>query len=268
MKVVFTLSSGRSGTGFLSELFIRNIPGAVALHEPAPSMNGQAIDWFERGATVQLAELFETKARFIRTFSRQQTPLYLESSHLFLKSFAEVAVSHYPCMRLVHLVRNLLEVARSHMNRANSSNHPYLVSKDNPYSINPNPEVTPIFRDLGPLSEYQKFLVQWIEIENRGQAFLDRFNLRCNCVTLHTPADLISRRKIGSLLGWLGFGIPSDSLDLTGNRNANYKKTEVGPLEEDELAGVLELMAPCYLDIFHREPYTTLDAPWLEILKG
>src|SRR6187401_1072633 len=114
IPTIFCLASGRSGTHFLYEILRRNTRGVVCRHEPYvwnPSMFGRPIYDHAVGDDAAVKKLAERKRRVIEGYSR--TAGYAETSHAFLKSWADIAVEFFPRMKLVHLVRNPLSVAKS-----------------------------------------------------------------------------------------------------------------------------------------------------------
>ena len=114
LPTVFCLASGRSGTHFLSEILRRNTLGVICRHEPYlwnPSMFGRPIYDHAVGDEAAVRKLAERKRRVIEGYSGATG--YAETSHAFLKSWADLAVEFFPRTKLVHLVRNPLSVAKS-----------------------------------------------------------------------------------------------------------------------------------------------------------
>src|SRR5262245_10197335 len=113
MLTVFTLASGRSGTHFLYELIRRNAMGCVARHETYgfnPSMFGRPIYDRAVGQRDNTRLLLARKARIIARCGQEA---YVETSHAFLKSWFDLAPECFSNLKLVHLVREPLKVARS-----------------------------------------------------------------------------------------------------------------------------------------------------------
>ncbi|MGH7954259.1 MAG: hypothetical protein ACREFE_20380, partial [Limisphaerales bacterium] len=112
---IFTLTSARSGTLYLRNLFRNNVKNCVCRHETFfdwrnPTMFGRAIYDARAGRLDKIRARLEKKRAYI-----QKLPgaVYLESSHAFLKSAHVAAREFFPEMKLVHLIRNPLKVARS-----------------------------------------------------------------------------------------------------------------------------------------------------------
>ena len=112
-KVIFTATTGRSGTLTLAKLFSA-IPDCLSLHEPWPVMNEDLLRAATFGDMPQVARYFyRVKSINIR---RAAMPYryYVEANHLFIKSFVEYAAKEFGGrLAVVHLVRSPVEVATS-----------------------------------------------------------------------------------------------------------------------------------------------------------
>jgi hypothetical protein len=215
---IFTLASARSGTLYLRGLFERNLEDCVCRHEPFfdwgnPTLFGPAIYDAYAGRLDRIRSRLARKRDYIR---RQHTKVYLESSHAFLKSAYLAALEFFPDMRLVHLIRNPMLVAKSEAvreerrRRAHAPFHYYLGDDGERHfywSLTMNEEIYWSF-DRARLSLFQKYLIQWIEIENRAMGFLNQHRLHERCVTLHSPRYLNSTDLTPSLAGASGSGAP------------------------------------------------------------
>jgi hypothetical protein len=112
-RVVFTATTGRSGTLALAKLLAK-VPGCVSLHEPYPIMNDEilkatsyadeaAADWMYR--RVKSVNILRASA------GRRY---YVEANHLFVKTFLRQAVEEFKDrLAVVHLVRSPIDVAMS-----------------------------------------------------------------------------------------------------------------------------------------------------------
>jgi hypothetical protein len=114
-KTIFTLTTARAGTLYLRALFQNNIPDCVCRHEPFfdwgnPTLFGRTIYDAHASRLDRVRKLLTKKRAYI---DRLPGNAYLESSHAFLKSAYVVALEFFPEMRLVHLIRDPLKVARS-----------------------------------------------------------------------------------------------------------------------------------------------------------
>lgn len=108
-QLVFTVTSGRSGTKLLTELLARSL-GVAALHEPEPRAN------FELRSTIEHPEhglhwLIEEKLPQIA--EEQRDSLYIETSHLYCKGFIELLLQLGLQTRFIILRRDPKAIARS-----------------------------------------------------------------------------------------------------------------------------------------------------------
>jgi len=261
---IFCLASGRSGTHFLYEILRRNTRGAVCRHEPYlwnPSMFGRPI--YDRAvgdhATVRRVAL--KKRGVIEKFLR--TAAYAETSHAFLKSWCDVAIEFWPQMKLVHLVRNPLAVAKSEATREQIIQRwrmpfrNYRGGDGQPYFRWALTGLEEIFRHVPKgLTRYQHYLLQWIEIENRAMRFLQQHNKTADCFTIHSPVELNSPEHVQSLVEFLDLPRKSREVILQGSHNRTPGvKTHIDPHDENALTEVIQWLPPDYLRIFQQPPY-------------
>ena len=128
--------------------------------------------------------------------------VYVETSHAFLKSWSDLAAEMFPQLKLVHLVRDPLKVAKSEANRhawLDWFHFPLRNYRGGDGRHYPRWALTtlePIYQPLAeqPLTLFQRYVVQWIEIENRAMRFLEKFDKYTDCITLQSPHDLNDRR--------------------------------------------------------------------------
>jgi hypothetical protein len=112
-KVIFTATTGRSGTKSLAKLFSM-VPECVAFHEPYPIMNGPVLKAANYGdhATVDRVYRQVKSVNILRSAVGYR--YYVESNHLFVKTFFRNAVEEFGArIAVIHLVRSPVEVAMS-----------------------------------------------------------------------------------------------------------------------------------------------------------
>lgn len=272
MLTIFALASGRSGTHFLYELFRRNAVDCAAHHEPYvwnPSMFGRPIYDRAVGNVAAVRRLAERKTRVIERCGRA---VYVETSHAFLKSWSDLAPEFFPNLKLVHLVRDPLKVARSEANREDFCHWLHLPLRNyrgddgRRYFRWSLTGLEPIFQhfDLPRLTLFQRYAIQWIEIENRGQQFLASFGKQADCLTLHSPADLNDPARVRQMFEFLGVRLRRSEISLAGSHNPNPRPTVVSEADRQQFAEVVATLPASYLDIFRHEPYAGL--PWAKQL--
>jgi hypothetical protein len=270
MQVVFALTSARSGTTFLRQIINRNGVNCISKHEPVPDMFGRSIAWHADGDMDRVRRLFAWKRRRINGCGAE---VYVETNHAFLKSFAAVAMEAYPGMKLVHMLRDPLKVAKSEQIRqqwGDGLHVPLRYVRDADGQMRFRWNFTgrePLFRAVGgeTLSPIQFYVLQWIEIENRAMQFLDDYEKHDDCFRLEAPQDLNSQELLGRLFDFLGIRRRDGALDLRARRNRNNQPTVITDKDREEYAAVLARVPDEHLAIFRDAPYA--DRPWAEPLK-
>ena len=265
MLTVFALSSGRSGTHFLYELIRRNARDCVARHEPYgfnPSMFGRPIYDHAVGERAYTRKLLERKKKIIE---RCGAGIYVETSHAFLKSWYDLAPEYFPNMKLVHLVREPLKVAKSEACREELLNWLHLPLRNyrggdgRKYFRWALTGLEPIFRhfEAARLTRLRWYVAQWIEIENRAMQFLDRFGKHADCFTLHSPVELNDPGRVRELFDFLALKLRTAQPILAGWQNKNWRPTVITDEDRRQFCEVVRAVPAGILDIFRREPYTS-----------
>ena len=267
---IFALSSARSGTLYLRNLFRNNAVDCDSRHEVFfdwrnPTMFGRAIYDAYAGRLDDIRARLARKRAYIQ---KLRGAIYLESSHSFLKSAYVAALEFFPEMKLVHLIRHPLEVARSEayretLRRRFHAPFHYYRGDDGRrhfvWALTGNEEIFQDFAGM-PLTSFQWYLIQWIEIENRAMNFLDEFQLHERCFTLDSPRDLNDAAKIRGMFDFLGVPTKQDEIIFGGRKNRSLGYGSSGAEENEEESGaVLERMQDRYLEIFQREPYVNFN---------
>ncbi|HWI57369.1 MAG TPA: hypothetical protein VNZ22_09095 [Bacillota bacterium] len=275
-QTFFTLTSARAGTLYLRSLFQQNIQDCVCRHEPFfdwgnPTLFGRAIYDAYAGRLDRVRALLAKKRAYIE---RLPGRVYLESSHAFLKSAYVAALEFFPELRLIHLIRDPLKVARSEAyretwrRRVHAPFHFYKGEDQQRHFVWALTGQEAIFQPFAGtgISLFQWYLIQWIEIENRAMQFLEQHQLQGRCFTLHSPGDLNDPAKIQELFDFFGLARKYPGLVLSGrkNRSLGYSRTLDPELEREYEAVVAQLPAR-HLDIFQREPYAHY--PWSARLR-
>lgn len=268
MQTIFTLASGRSGTHFLYELVRRNAVDCVARHETYgfnPSMFGRPVYDHAVGKKERSRKLLARKQRLV---ARCGASSYFETSHALLKSWFDLAPEFFPQLKLIHLIRDPLHVAKSEAYREEIIKRfhvpfcHYRGGDGQRYFLWSLTGLEPIFQSLAiaKLTRLQWYIVQWIEIENRAMQFLDEFQKHADCLTLHSPHDLNNHQRVKSLFDFLKLKTRHTEIEITGRRNKNWRPTIVTDEDRRQFVEVVQILPPSYLEIFRREPYASL--PW------
>jgi hypothetical protein len=112
-RVIFTATTGRSGTLTLAKLF-STVPACIAMHEAPPIMNGPVLEAANFGNVALLERVY----RQIKSINILRASIgyryYMEANHLFVKTFIQQAVQDFgDRLAVIHLVRDPIEVATS-----------------------------------------------------------------------------------------------------------------------------------------------------------
>ncbi|TCJ16313.1 hypothetical protein EZJ19_05260 [Parasulfuritortus cantonensis] len=260
--VLFTATTGRTGSTSLVELFQRNVPGCVAEHEPGYQPEtvyerlyealflrrvrkldrrgfGRALQWYDRGERV-LDRLVHLRARRIR---RLGCRVYLESNHAFLSSLGDALVEEFPNLGLIHLVRDPMEVAVSHCNRnTRPAGSPDFLRALGAWHPHPEARRNCLVPPAGDLTCFQYYLWVWLECERRRLRFLER-NPAVRCFRLLTP-DLNEPARIAELFAFFGLPVDSGRLVVPPARNRNAEVTRVDERHREEARDLLRRLGP------------------------
>ena len=267
-KVIFTLAEARSGTLYLRNLFRLNARDCDCRHETFfdignPTMFGPAIYDAHAGRFGDIRARLEKKRRYIQKLPGST---YIESSHAFLKSSRVAALDFFPDLQLVHLVRDPLKVAGSEAyreqwrRRLHAPFHFYRGDDGKrhfAWALTGNEAIFQHFAGQ-PLTLFQWYLIQWIEIENRAMDFLDANGLHDRCFTLNSPQDLNDAAKVREMFNFLGVKTGSPEIVFGGRKNKSIGYSMAPALRDNESQFVLERLPNRYLQIFRKKPYRDL----------
>jgi hypothetical protein len=118
IRYIFSVSTGRAGSHYLSEIFA-HVDGCVSAHEPAPVMNGAPMRAFLAGDPRPLERLIPEKLAAIDR-ARRRGRIYVETNHCFIKGFGWLLLNHLPAREVgvVVLHRDPAQIKASlHRNR-------------------------------------------------------------------------------------------------------------------------------------------------------
>lgn len=108
---VFVASPGRSGSKTLSDM-LTGIPGIAAFHEPTPNLIFEPACGPDQAAYLR-SMFFEKKIFYVLRAAAGHSH-YVETNHLFIKTFAEPAIEYFgDRTQIVHLRRDAISVALS-----------------------------------------------------------------------------------------------------------------------------------------------------------
>jgi hypothetical protein len=258
-KLIFTATTGRSGTLTLAKLFSA-VPDCVAVHEGYPIMHGPVL----RAASFGDAALVNRVYRQIKSVNILRAAAghryYLEANHLFIKTFIQNAVEDFgERMAVIHLVRPAVEVAMSIYCLCDGpgterGNYWWL---DHRAPINLIP-MADILDSTGAFSHpFYKALWYWHEVEARISAWRSRMpTLKFVRFETHWFNDL---KKVCDLLDELGIRYARPPIEAAIGTREHVKEQQklLDPLPDEqaremvsrfeELLGRLDLPRPLML---------------------
>jgi len=85
IRFLFVISTGRSGSHYLSEVF-KHVAGCASFHEPWPTLNDAPMRAYLRGDPQPLRTLMPGKLAAMER-ERAGEPVYVETNHAFIKGF-------------------------------------------------------------------------------------------------------------------------------------------------------------------------------------
>jgi hypothetical protein len=226
-RIVFSINPGRSGSWYLGKL-LDTAAGARGFHEAAPQMTGPYVRMVNEHAYEDTYELRWFKAAAVQEFiARHRPAVYADSSHMFIKTFHDVAVRELAPIEVVLLRRPLAQVLRSFVQLSFFHRHP--TSLD--WMTSPN-AVTAALRCVdedGRLDHYDRCIAYLLDIGARAQ----RFKIENPQVPVHevTVEDLNSRAGVEDLFDRLGITVTARTLALVGTR-VNERRQHKGRLHQ------------------------------------
>lgn len=276
MRKVFVLSNSRSGTAYLSH-FVGANAVCTARHEPFfdfgnPTLSGPAIYHNNAGQDELVARQLAKKKRWIERYVKDG---YFEANHCLLKGGDRLLARAFPEAWYVHAVREPLKTAKSMLNREHFIHQlhvpgRYYRGEDGQryfrWALSGH---EPIFKDVKrqPLSLFQRYVLEWIEIENRAMRLLTTQNAWNRCFFLDVPTDLADAEKLLAMIDYVGLQRSRRPLRTTLRTNSTPgRSTVITPEDRREFGEVVEALPPRYLTIFQHPPYNAL--PWCSLLHG
>jgi hypothetical protein len=225
-KVIFTATTGRSGTLTLSKLFAA-VPGCRAVHEGYPIMNGPVL----RAASFADTPLVDRVYRRIKAVNIRRAAVghryYVEANHLFIKTFIRNAIDDFgERLAIVHLVRPAVEVATSiyclQDYPGTARGNYWWLDYRAPSNLISLPDL--LATDSEFSHPFYKALWYWHEIEAR--IALWRTRMPAVKVVRFETQWLNDRERVSELLDALGMQYDKASIDATVGRKEHTKEDQ------------------------------------------
>lgn len=239
-RLIFTATTGRSGTLTLSRIFA-GIPDCCAVHEPAPVMNNEVLRAASFGDGLELDRLYRTKLLAIMRAAAGHR-YYLEANHLFIKTFIGHAAREFGNrLAVIHLVRRPIEVAMSiyrlQVQPGTGSGNRWWLDYRAPLN---RIRITDALEGDEFAHPFYKGLWYWFEIEARVDEWRRRLPtvpfVRCETGWLNNPERLLA------LASALGIAVDSRQIEsLIGVReNEKTGEKRVAPLPPQDAERMFE----------------------------
>ena len=279
VQLIFTSTTGRSGTGYLTNIINTNAKNASAEHDPYPRGYGDPIRWYDNMEREKLRKL--AKRKLIRLERRRRHgkimnfPLVKEflglgkfQSRYFLRILRRIRnfVSSY--ISLVDIKEIYLEsthaftksfgeemfklkpdlsiihITRDPLSVAKSFlNRGSIPGPSNIYLLDPNFKRNEL-KISHKMTDFQKCLWYWFETELRHVKFLEEYNI--NKVIDIDIEDLNSIDDICKMFKSLG--ISYDELSLSVDRNKNVKPTYITNQDLKEAKELISILPSWVFD--------------------
>jgi len=231
--VIFVSSIGRSGTRFIASLFdaCTDIP---SFHSLEPHCHGDNISTILNG---ELCKDLEMKIQVINEHVNK-SGAYFESTQLFNRILFDAVTSNFEDVRVIQLLRDPLEVARSYTNRDS-----YPGREDRPWRVPLNNSKSKFTFPLDGLNPFQLNLCDWLDNELLFQDLQQKVAKTCplqfrDFDSPEAMIELFQELQISFDEKKLMNLIEEQSLD----RNENKIKTTLSKSDIDEAQTLLNLL--------------------------
>jgi len=200
-RLVFTVTTGRSGTTLLRYMFYE-VPGAVSYHEPQPEFR-----YHMRAALFdqEVAKKFWVEEK-LPAIATETAPIYVETTHLFSKGFAE------PLLDL-NIVPDIIILTRPHREVALSSLQlgiiPSRTQKGLDWNLSPEDPGVLALPNWRQLTDYQLCYWYCLETERRQKLYRNLFAQRGAHVSHISLYELRTLKGFRRMLKELDLPMPS-----------------------------------------------------------
>lgn len=253
-RFVFCATTGRSATGTLGS-FLGTLPGVVAFHEPRPVMNGEILQAACRGDNAPVARAWRRRKLPQILEDARGHEFYVETNHLFLKSFCDLALAEFAeRLAVIHVVRSAASVAKSffELGEIPSADTRWLLIPEAPTNLVP----WSLLAQHGLSHGFYDCLWYWLETEARSRA-LKQANPGLLWVDIETE-DFNSPEKMSRLATALGID-SRNAQAFEAVPRLNRKKTHKERANERRLEPpMVETMFERFREVYQGTPYGDL----------
>lgn len=235
-KLVFTVSTGRSGTAFLNWV-LSFLPKVNSQHEPEPDY----VDVLRDAQKDQeLAKSFMCKQK-LPQIANEPGNVYVETSHLFCKGFAEVTLDLGITPDIIIHSRTKRDIAKSLFR---GETIPGRTQKALRYYLSPADPNVLLLKDWDKFTDYQLCFWYCLEIKRRSNVYRKLFENRGAIVVNSTLESVKTYKGYVDLVNRLQLPKPNLMTIYKFWRCRNYKMNKAsdqsysmnipGDLEEQE----------------------------------
>jgi hypothetical protein len=215
-RLIFTVTTGRSGTELLQRLF-SVLPNVDALHEPEPKFS-RVLRQVQEIPSLARDFLLCTK---LPAIARYERPIYVETGHLFSKGFLEPALQLGLRFDLIVLRRSPRDVAKS---LYELDTIPARTEWGRNFLLAPtDPDVLPL-PGWENLHDYQLCYWYCLEIERRAMLYQGLVTANGGRVTQIDFSELLAG-QFPRVLERLGLDLP-----LNSQFEANFAEVVASPV--------------------------------------
>ena len=212
--LIFCISTGRSGTNYLSELLSTG-KDVDAHHEVQPMMTGVYIDMINNKPLKSSYGARKYKSKFLKKYIKNipRKKTYIEMSHMFIKTFYDVVMDSFKNVRIIILKRDIIDTIKSFYELNYFSNDSY-AWRD--WMMSPN-AVTSTMKTIGEdesMTQIELIISYLMDMEIRTQKFkkkykntkiieanIEELNSKIGVIKLFEELNILTTDRTFQLLG-------------------------------------------------------------------
>jgi len=171
---IFSINTGRAGSKYLSAI-LATAKEVWAEHEPEPKMIGGVLKLVEDSNYIESYKARVYKTEAIKKILKDSSfSTYIETSHMFIKTFFDVVINELQNVKVVFLKRNLVDTLHSfyqlgYFSDRNKAWSDWMIS---PYAVT---LAIPCFLSGEEKDEIGLSLAYLIDIYARGHRFIKEY---------------------------------------------------------------------------------------------
>jgi len=237
IRFIFCINSGRAGSEYLAVL-LGTASNVHSFHEPEPQMIGDCLRSVTRNGLQKTYSDRRVKSKAIVKVASQypDQSTYIETNHMFIKTFYDVVLQDLENVQVIHLQRDLLQTLKSFVQLCYFSDQN---SAWPDWMISPNAQTAVIkaIADDDKLDYIDLGIAYLIDIEARAAAFHQKYP---QIPFYETDInDLNDLEKVKTLFTDLGLLFTPETEKIIGekvNQRNNVKKEYAKQISNDQLA--------------------------------